>query len=672
MLRRTLNLGILAHVDAGKTTLTERLLYAAGVIDEIGSVDKGTTQTDSLALEQQRGITIKSAVVPFPIDDVTVNLIDTPGHPDFIAEVERVLSVLDGVVLVVSAVEGVQAQTRVLMRALRRLGIPTLIFVNKVDRRGADCERVLKAIVHKLTDAAIAMGSVGDEGTRNAVFRATPFADPVFAARLVEVLADHDDALLAAYLDDERPPIFTRRLRAELATQTELALVHPVFCGSALTGAGVDSLMTGLVELLPAVSGRADEPVAGTVFKIERGTAGEKIAYVRMFSGTVHARDRLHFAGDREGKVTAISVFDQGTVAQQQAVSGGEIAKLWGIKDIQTGDRIGEVPGAAPQREFLPPTLESVVVPLDADDRQRLRVALTQLAEQDPLIDVRQDDERQEISVSLYGEVQKEVIEATLAGDFGVDVTFRETTPIYVERPVDSGEAIEVLHADSNPFLATIGLRVDPAPDDSGIEFRLAVDSRTIPLYLYKTADSFKESMGEYVRETLQEGLFGWRVTDCAVTMTTCSYSVPDGPPSRRGPLSTAADFRKLTPVVLMQALERAGTVVCEPTVRAGLEVPAVRLGAVLPALQRLGAVPETPSLHGELAVVETVLPSARLHELQRQLSRLSGGEGVLESSFEGYKPVRGDQPTRRRTTANPLNLPEYLTRLAGRVADRA
>src|SRR6476619_7075665 len=147
---QTLNLGILAHVDAGKTTLTERLLYAAGVVDKPGSVDKGTTQTDSLALEQQRGITIKSAVVSFAIDDVTVNLIDTPGHPDFIAEVERVLSVLDGAVLVISAVEGVQAQTRVLMRALERLAIPTLIFVNKTDRRGADPARVLCELRERL------------------------------------------------------------------------------------------------------------------------------------------------------------------------------------------------------------------------------------------------------------------------------------------------------------------------------------------------------------------------------------------------------------------------------------------------------------------------------------------------------------------------------------------
>src|ERR671919_1591092 len=143
---RTLNLGILAHVDAGKTSLTERLLHSAGVIDEVGRVDDGNTRTDSLALERQRGITIKSAVVSFVVDDVRVNLIDTPGHPDFIAEVERVLGVLDGAVLVISAVEGVQPQTRILMRALRRLRIPTLIFVNKIDRGGADCERVLDGI----------------------------------------------------------------------------------------------------------------------------------------------------------------------------------------------------------------------------------------------------------------------------------------------------------------------------------------------------------------------------------------------------------------------------------------------------------------------------------------------------------------------------------------------
>src|ERR1700756_1902711 len=200
--RGTLNLGILAHVDAGKTTLTERLLYCAGVIDEPGSVDAGTTRTDSRALERQRGITIKSAVVSFTVDGRDVNLIDTPGHPDFIAEVDRALSVLDGVVLVVSAVEGVQPQTRILWRALRRLRVPTLFFVNKIDRRGAGYERLLADIAERLTPAIIPMGSVSGLGTREAAF--IPYGSSIpDESRLAEVLAEHDDAVLVAYLDDK-------------------------------------------------------------------------------------------------------------------------------------------------------------------------------------------------------------------------------------------------------------------------------------------------------------------------------------------------------------------------------------------------------------------------------------------------------------------------------------
>src|SRR2546425_6775376 len=186
---RTLNLGILAHVDAGKTSLTERLLYAAGVIDEIGSVDDGSTQTDSLAVERQRGITIKSAIVSFPIDGVTVSLIDTPGHPDFIAEVERALSVLDGAVLVISAVEGVQPQARILMRALQRLRVPTLMFVNKIDRRGAGDESVLRSISERLTHAIVPMGSAGELGTRAASFRVSCAGDTQLS-RVAEIVAE--------------------------------------------------------------------------------------------------------------------------------------------------------------------------------------------------------------------------------------------------------------------------------------------------------------------------------------------------------------------------------------------------------------------------------------------------------------------------------------------------
>ncbi|MEX2246525.1 MAG: translation factor GTPase family protein [Dehalococcoidia bacterium] len=668
---QTLNLGILAHVDAGKTTLTERLLYAAGVIDEIGSVDDGSTQTDTLALERQRGITIKSAVVSFVIDDVTVNLIDTPGHPDFIAEVERVLSVLDGAVLVISAVEGVQSQTRLLMRTLQRLRIPTLIFVNKIDRGGAQDERVLQDIAGKLTPAVIAMGSARDLGTRCPGFTPYGAADAPFAARLADLLAEHDDTLLAAYVHDETAVSY-QRLRDELTEQTGRALAHPVFFGSAITGAGVDALSAGITELLPAAEGDVDGPVSGTVFKIERGPAGEKIAYVRMFTGTVRTRDRLRFRGDDERKVTAISVFDRGSAVQRSSVAAGQIGKLWGLGDVQIGDALGVSRTNSERHYFAPPTLESVIVPRRAADKDALHVALSQLSEQDPLINLRLDDTRHEISVSLYGEVQKEVIQATLADDFNIEVDFRETTTICVERPTGAGESVEVLYAKtktnvtgnnspvtSNPFLATVGLRLDPAPIGSGIEFRLDVNVRLVPIYIYKTVDAFVDHMGRYVRETLEEGLFGWQVTDCTVTMIDCGY---------RAPGSTAADFRKLTPLVLMSALKQAGTTVCEPMHRFHLEIPADTFGAMAPVLARLRAVPQTQEMRGASYVLEGEIPAARVHELQQQLPALTRGEGVLECAFDRYHPVAGAVPTRARTDHNPLDRKEYLLHVLRRV----
>jgi ribosomal protection tetracycline resistance protein len=601
---RTLNLGILAHVDAGKTTLTERLLHNSGVIDELGSVDDGSTQTDTLALERARGITIKAAVVSFVAGDVAVNLIDTPGHPDFIAEVERVLGVLDGAVLVVSAVEGVQAQTRVLMRALRRLSIPTLIFVNKTDRRGADPPRVLSELRERLSPAA-----VGWDDER----------------RLAEVLADHDDAILEAYVADD-VQLSAAQLRAALAEQTRAARVHPVFTGSARSGAGVADLVAGVTELLPAAEGDAAGPPSGSVFKIERGPAGEKVAYVRMFSGALRTRDRLP-----AGKVTGISVFEDGAFVRREAVAAGQIGRLWGLAGVRIGDAIGEAHGAN-GRAFSPPTLETVVVPGAGTDRRALRVALDQLAEQDPLIDVRQDGG--ELSLSLYGEVQKEVIQATLADDFGVAVSFRESTTICIERLRGPGAAFELIGEDSNPLLATVGLRVEPAPPGSGIAFRLEVELGSMPPAFFKAVE-------ETLPAALSRGNHGWRVPDCVVTMTHSGYYARQSHSHAtfdKSMSSTAGDFRELTRIVMARALRAAGTVVHEPVHRFRLEAPADALGPLLPLVGRLGGVPEPPVLEGAACVVEGEIPAAQVHELRRQLPGLTRGEGVLESEFSRYR----------------------------------
>ena len=681
---RTLNLGILAHVDAGKTSLTERLLFDAGVIGEIGSVDHGSTQTDTLALERQRGITIKSAVVSFVVGDVTVNLIDTPGHPDFIAEVERVLGVLDGTVLVISAVEGVQAQTRVLMRALRRLRIPTLIFVNKTDRAGAHTGQVLAAIAERLTPAIAAMGSVTGLGTADCEFRPYGAADTAFTARLAELLAEHDEALLADYVRDETGLSY-RRLSRALAAQARRALVHPVFFGSAITGAGVGDLTAALTRFLPAARGDAAGPPSGTVFKVERGPAGEKIAYVRMFSGALRVRDRLPPGGDRlppggdrrhaggrlppgregERKITAISVFERGPAARREQVRAGQIGKLWGLRDVQVGDTLGVPPAGRPRHRFAPPTLETVVTPRRPADAGALHAALTQLAEQDPLIGLRRDDARGELLLSLYGEVQKEVIQATLASEYGCAAGFSASTTICIERPTGTGAAFEMIDTPPNPFLATVGLRIGPAPAGSGTAFRLEVELGSMPFAFFKAVE-------ETVTAALRQGLHGWQVTDCVVTMTHSGYWPRQSHAHAhfdKSMSSTAGDFRNLTPLVLMDALKQAGTQVLEPVHRFHLEIPADAYGPVLPVLARLRAVPGAPAMRGPLCLLDGDIPAAQVRELEEQLPGLTRGEGVLEAAFGHYQQVRGAVPSRRRTDHNPLSREEYLLHVARRVA---
>jgi ribosomal protection tetracycline resistance protein len=662
VVRGTLNLGILAHVDAGKTTLTERLLYAAGVIDEVGSVDDGTTQTDSLALERLRGITIKAAVASFAIGDVTVNLIDTPGHPDFIAEVERALSVLDGAVLVISAVEGVQPQTRILMRALQRLRVPAVMFVNKIDRRGAGYDRVLRDISERLTPATVAMGRVRGLGRPAACVRPCDGADAGFAARLAEVLAEQSEPIMAAYVRGE-PRIGYRRLRRELAAQVRRGNAYPVFFGSALTGAGVDALMSGIAELLPVAARDVRSPTSGQVFKIERGPAGEKVAYVRMFSGRVRTRDRVRFGRDRTRKVSAVSVFDGGPPARRESVSAGQIGQLWGLAEIRVGDAVGTPRTQAGQHRFAPPTLETVVMPRHRDQGGALSAALAQLAEQDPLINVRQDDVRREISVSLYGEVQKEVIGATLADEFGLQVSFRETTTICIERPLGVGAAVERLGQAPNPFLATIGLRIEPAAAGSGVQFRIEVELGSMPLAFFRATE-------DTVRETLRQGIYGWEIPDCAVAMTHSGYLGKHSLGHQRfnkSMSSTGEDYRKLAPLVLVSALRQAGTAVCEPIHRFRLDAPAGALGPLLAGLARRRAVPRTHATRGASLTLEGDIRAARVHELRQDLPALTRGEGVLECVFDRYEPVTGAIPIRPRTDGNPLNRDEYLQRVTRR-----
>jgi len=669
---RTLNLGILAHVDAGKTTLSERLLYTTGAIDHVGSVDAGTTQTDSLELERERGITIRAAVASFLVGDLAVNLVDTPGHPDFIAEVERVLGVLDGAVLVVSAVEGVQPQTPLLFRALRRLNVPTLIFVNKIDRAGADVVRTVEAMARRLSPALVPMEQVRDPGQRTASVVPDGVDDAAHVTTLTEVLAENDDSILRAFVNDEAGQGYPQ-LRRKLAAQTRRAAAHPVFFGSAAFGVGIEELLGGVDEFLSGARGDPDAPVSGRVFKIERTPAGERVAYVRLFAGTLRPRQRVR-VGAGEAKPTAIRVFAPAGKPRGDVVTAGEMATISGLGTVRVGDAIGIPPATASDEtaaRFPRPTLEAVVFARQPEASGRLRVALAQLADQDPLIDVRQDDTRHEISVSLYGDVQKEVIQATLERDYGIAADFRETTTVCVERPKRAGEADEVIRAktktnitgrssplSTNPFIATLGLRIEPAPAGTGIEYVHEVEPRLIPLYLFKTPEAFSAQMEAFVHEALVEGLAGWQVTDCRVTMTDCGYA---------SPVTSAADYRRLTQLVLMTALERAGTWVCEPLTDLTLEVPSSTAPGVVAVLGQLGGRIRGQFSTNGLSTIDAVLPVARVRSIQNRLPGLSMGEGSLETRFGGYQPIGSNPPRRPRTTPSPLDREAWLASLAKR-----
>lgn len=654
----SLNLGILAHVDAGKTSLTEWLLFAAGIIPALGRVDEGTASTDTLALERRRGITISSAVVSFPLPGRTVNLIDTPGHPDFLAEVDRALGVLDGAVLVVSAVEGVQAQTRVLMRALRRLAVPVLIFVNKIDRMGARGIGLVGDLRTRLGLAPVPMGEVRGAGSRRAEF--VPWARP--PAAWLETLAERDENLLASFLAEE--PVADATVWRSLRDQSRSGLVQPVFFGSALTGAGMPALMRGLVDLLPAAGGGEQDPLSARVFKIDRvGT--ERRAYCRVFGGTLRPRTLVPIPGRAQGKVTSLRRFAGSRAEPAAELRAGQIGTVTGLPDIRIGDWIGQSRGLE-EPGLPPPSWETVVAPCDPGRSGELFTALSELAEQDPLIGVRRDPARGEVSVLLYGEVQKEVIADTLLEAYGLEVGFAETSTRHIERVRGVGSAVEIMGTAGNPFLATVGLRIAPAPPGAGVGFGLEIELGSMPAAFFRAVE-------ETVRDALTEGLSGWPVPDATVIMTHSGYAPRQSHAHARfdrSMSSTGSDFRYLTALVAAEALRAAGTVVCEPIHRVRIEAPPDSVPAVLALVGRLGTLSGPPeSGPGALTgVVTGEVAAARLPELGRRLPGLSRGEGTVEHAFASWEPVRaGPVPRRARRRPDPLERRRYLLETAGR-----
>lgn len=651
---KMINIGILAHVDAGKTSLAERILFDTNVIDELGRVDQGNTQMDAMDLERKRGITIKASVVSFDLGGYKVNLIDTPGHADFIAEVERSLNVLDGVILVISAVEGVQAQTKILFSVLRRMGIPTILFVNKIDRLGAQGEQAVEQIRAKLTPDVISLCRIDDAGQKEASVAPKRFdwdTDSAFLEQCIELLSSHDECLLESYVNGEMLP--GERVEAAFRDQVRQANAHPVYFGSAMTGVGVADLLAGITQWFSVNDEPEETALSGIVFKLEREASGEKIAYIRLFSGSLSLREQVKVGrNNKQGeyetydcKIKKLHALVSGKSVPAPKIGAGDLAKVWGLEDVRIGDIVGEQSSLIKQISFAVPRMETRIEAVDPSQTHHLYQALVSMSEEDPLIQVVKDEIHQDLYIRIFGEVQKEVIEAALQETYAVDVRFSDTRTVCVEKPAGRGQALEVIMEGDNPFYATVGFRIDPGVPGSGITYRLEVELGSLPL-------AFHKAIEETVRMTLMQGLYGWEVTDIIVTLTHTGYA---------SPVTTAGDFRKLVPLVLMDALVQSGTVVYEPIYSYELTVPEEAMSKAVFKLSAIQAVVSETVVENGMALITGTIPVGVTESFKRSLHAFTQGEGFMMAEPAGFIQVHGDVPSRSRTDYNPLQRNEYL-----------
>ncbi|HLN63434.1 MAG TPA: translation factor GTPase family protein [Symbiobacteriaceae bacterium] len=634
------NVGLLAHVDAGKTTTTEQMLYLAGCIRAAGSVDEGTAQTDWLDVERERGISVRMASTVLPWQGCTINLVDTPGHVDFVAEVERSLRVMDGAVLIISAAEGVQAHTETLWHALRSLGKPTLLFVNKIDRIGVNIPAVLDDIRTTLTDRILPLQAVSSDCSA---------VTPLSAATLAEALADYDEAALERFL--EAGTLEEPFLQERLAAATRSGQVFPVLFGASARGLGVKELLDAITALMPAPAPAADAPLAGVVFKLDRDPAMGRLAYVRLFGGSLRNRDTLMNA--TQNATVKVSQIRKMYARQHQDVGtleAGDIAALCGLGAVRVGDVIGD-PGGLPAAPHLAtPVLSVRVHPANPAELPKLVQALQELTDEDPLLDVQWLPEVRELHLKVMGAIQIEVLGSLLRSQFGLTARFDPPTVIYKETPATAGEGFEA-YTMPKPCWAILRFEIEPGPRDSGLQYASLAD-------VNKLAPNYQREVERRVPEALQQGLKGWQVTDLKMTLTYGEHHIYHTHP---------LDFVVATPMAIMNGLVNTGTTLLEPIYAFRLTVPEHLSGKIIGDLIGMRAQFDSPVVAGGRFIVDGTLPVATSLDYPIRLASLSSGRGVITTRIAGYQPAPPDvNATRERVGVNPLDRAKYILSVRG------
>lgn len=633
-MKRKINIGILAHVDAGKTSLTEQLLFYGGALRSAGAVDLGTAQTDTLEVERTRGISVKTADAVLETETAVVNLIDTPGHADFISEVERALSVLDCAVLVVSAVEGVQAQTEVLLGAVQRLKLPCVVFVNKLDRAGSDFEAACASLSELLSDRALlAVNRPAHEGT--------PEAAPVLAADCLEnaVVLAGDEILLERYLAGEAVD-FPQTVRAAVENGAV-----PVLCGSSKTGAGCRELLDFLCACVPEAP-QADGEFLARVFRVEHDKGLGKLAHVRVFSGSVAPRQSVCLPRcGAEEKVAGIRRPLGRRQADVPEAKAGDIAVLFGLSSVRAGDVLGR--GALPRAEstLAVPLLTVKAEPETPAEITALAAALSALADEDPALRFEWVREKREIQLRIVGKIQLEILGALLLERYGLKARFSAPSVIYKETPSKTGEGYADYLA-PKPCWAVLRFRIEPLPRGAGLVY----ESQASPARLLYRYQNHVETA---VPEALLQGLFGWEVTDLKVTLLDGEHHHVHTHP---------LDFFVCTPMAIMDGLKNCGTTLLEPILRVRAVFDPALSGRVIGLLQNARGTLLSQAVRGERQLLETEVPAADSLELPVEFAKLTGGRGSLSAVFSHYAPCPpGFTAERERIGANPLDRAKYI-----------
>ncbi|HSR46834.1 MAG TPA: elongation factor G [Anaerolineales bacterium] len=673
-LERHRNIGIIAHIDAGKTTTTERVLFYTGRTHRIGSVDEGTTVTDWMDQERERGITIVSAAVTASWRDYVINIIDTPGHIDFTAEVQRCLRVLDGGIVVFDAVQGVEPQSETVWRQADRYRVPRLCFINKMDRVGASYDRTVDMIRERLGANPIAVQMpVGIESDFMGVIdlleeRATIWTDDMGKeperveipadlqgdaaerrARMVEQICETDEALTHKYLEGEA--ISVDELRRALRAATLAGAATPVFCGSSLRNKGVQPLLDGVVDYLPSpadipdVTGmkpgdgqevsraaKDDAPMSALVFKIVTDPYVGRLAYFRVYSGKITQGSMVYNStkGKRErvGRLIRMYADRREDITE---VLAGDIAAVLGMKETFTGDTLSDAanPIVLETISFPEPVVFLAIEPKSAADQDRMAEALRKLAEEDPTFRVSADENTGQTVISGMGELHLEVLVDRMMREFKVQakigrprVAYRES----ISRNVPKVDFRYVKQTGGRGQYGHVTLRLEPGVPGSGVAFDNAIVGGAIP-------KEYIPAVEKGVREAAEGGvLAGYPVTDVAVTLIDGSFHEVD---------SSDMAFKMAGSLGFKQGVQQGGPILLEPLMRVETVVPEDFIGDVTGDLaSRRAEVTGIELRPGNAQAVLAMVPLAEMFGYATDLRSMTQGRGAFTMEFDHYAAV--------------------------------